>query len=85
MSEAELGRRILLLEKKVNFLLRELGLEAKAEEALRYGGPELQQVHFLIQNRRYIEAIKEYRLQTGVGLAEAKTAIDNLKKNMGLF
>ena len=38
----------------------------------------------LCKKRRYIEAVKVYKDDTGCGLAEAKAYIDNLRSEYGI-
>jgi ribosomal protein L7/L12 len=79
--EGELGRRLLRLEQKVDFLLNELGLaekEAAAAADMPRIDPALAEVVALVQQNKKIQAIKLYRQITGVSLEEAKHAIDNM-------
>ncbi|HLH60541.1 MAG TPA: ribosomal protein L7/L12 [Ktedonobacteraceae bacterium] len=79
--EGELGRRLLRLEQKVDFLLNELGLaekEAAAAADMPRIDPALAEVVALVQQNKKIQAIKLYRQITGVSLEEAKRAIDNM-------
>ncbi len=80
--EGELGRRLLRLEQKVDFLLNELGLaekEAAAAADMPRIDPALAEVVALVQQNKKIQAIKLYRQITGVSLEEAKRAIDNME------
>lgn len=82
MSDEEITRlrvRVAELEDRVEFLYRKLGIEyienpgmanAKLEELLRKGSK--------------IEAVKVYRELYNTGLAEAKSAIDDLEARLGL-
>jgi ribosomal L7/L12-like protein len=47
-----------------------------------FGATPSQQLAELIRNGRKIEAIKLYRAQTGVGLREAKDAVDAMELRM---
>jgi ribosomal protein L7/L12 len=81
------GRRIAELERKVSELYKRLG---QAEPSFGSGGfdsfepasitaaddPRLVE---LLQAGKEIQAIKLYRELTGVGLAEAKDAVDGMK------
>ena len=71
--------RIGELERKVDFLLRELGLETKYASGAGGGG----EVERLVRAGRKIEAIKAYRESTGVGLREAKEAVEALERRLG--
>jgi large subunit ribosomal protein L7/L12 len=81
------GRRIAALESKVSELYERLG---QAEPDSGFGGGfgdepasvaarEDPRVIELLQAGKEIHAIKLYRELTGVGLAEAKDAVDRLK------
>jgi ribosomal protein L7/L12 len=67
---AELKSRVTQLEQKLEFLLQALGLESK--------GTVIQNSAIIEQLRlgNKINAVKLYREQTGVGLKEAKDAVD---------
>ena len=80
------GRRIAALESKVADLYKRLG---QAEPASGFGGgfgddpaagaDSDAQVIQLVQEGQTIQAIKRYRELTGLGLADAKDAVDRLK------
>jgi ribosomal protein L7/L12 len=70
----ELRQRIALLERQVAFLMAQLGVEYY-EEPNAGVSPEILD---LVRQGRKIEAIKLYRLETGVGLREAKEFVDSL-------
>ena len=86
----EHGRRIAALERKVSELYEQLG---KDEPATGFGGgfasdsgrpasvaaSEDPRVIELVQAGQKIQAVKLYKELTGVGLAEAKDAVDNLE------
>ena len=72
--ETENRNRIIRLEQKVDFLLRELGLDAKEQASV----PPPDDIIMLVRQGRKIEAIKLYREKTGVGLKEAKDAVDRM-------
>ena len=82
MYEEEIRIRLARLENKVDFLFQELGLQEKylAEQAqdaaLQTATAEI--IALLRMNRK-IEAIKLYRQMTGLGLKEAKDAIDRME------
>jgi len=77
-SESQIIIRLNRLERKVDFLLRELNLVEKEEATLPDFGPVLTEVADLVRQNRKIEAIKLYRELTGVGLKEAKEVVDRL-------
>jgi ribosomal protein L7/L12 len=81
------GRRIAELERKVSELYKRLG---QAEPSFGGGGfdsfepasvsaAEDPRLIELLQAGKEIQAIKLYRELTGVGLAEAKDAVDGMK------
>jgi ribosomal protein L7/L12 len=77
-TESQIIIRLNRLERKVDFLLRELNLVEKEEATLPDFGPVLTEVAELVRQNRKIEAIKLYREMTGVGLKEAKEVVDRL-------
>jgi ribosomal protein L7/L12 len=77
-SESQIIIRLNRLERKVDFLLRELNLVEKEETTLPDFGPDLNAVAELVRQNRKIEAIKLYRELTGAGLKEAKEVVDRL-------
>jgi ribosomal protein L7/L12 len=77
-SESQLIIRLNRMERKVDFLLRELNLVEKEEATLPDFGPVLTEVAELVRQNRKIEAIKLYREMTGAGLKEAKEVVDRL-------
>jgi ribosomal protein L7/L12 len=72
--ETEIRNRIISLEQKVDFLLRAMGLEAKEQASVL--PPD--DITMLLRQGRKIEAIKIYREKYGVGLKEAKDAVDRM-------
>ncbi len=81
MNEEEIRIHLVKLENRVAYLFQELGLEEKyqvdlAQQTLQTG---LADVIALLRMNQKIGAIKLYREKTGVGLAEAKNAVDNLE------
>ena len=69
--------RIARLEAKVDMLLKHAGLEydplAKVSESVAEA----------LHRGEKIEAVKRYREETGVGLAEAKQAVEEIQGRMG--
>ena len=82
MSEIEgIAVRLARLENRVAYLFQELGLEEKyqvemAQVTMQSGMADI--IALLSMNKK-IEAIKLYRQRTGVGLAEAKNAVDQME------
>jgi large subunit ribosomal protein L7/L12 len=72
MSEYELERRLAQLEHKVDHLFATLGV-APPPTGQTGLSPRVQE---LLADGNKIEAIKQYRAETGLGLAEAKEAIE---------
>ncbi|MFJ9390406.1 ribosomal protein L7/L12 [Nocardioides sp. NPDC101246] len=70
-TRTDLTRRLNRLEDKVDLLLKHAGVE---EPPL----PRQDEVLALVREGKKIEAIKVYREATGVGLAEAKRAVEQL-------
>jgi len=85
------GRRIAALEAKMSELYKRLGsAEPNAgfgaqfgEEPASVSAAEDPRIIELLQSGKEIHAIKLYRELTGVGLAEAKDAVDSLKAMYG--
>jgi ribosomal protein L7/L12 len=65
------GVRLARLERKVDLILRHLGLDSNQDV-----NPQIIE---LMQSGRKIQAIKLYRQQTGVGLKEAKDYVESLQ------
>ena len=89
MSDSDLldhGRRIAELERKVSELYKRLGQaepsgfgdDSGFSESASVAASEDPRVIELLQSGNQIQAIKLYRELTGVGLAEAKDAVDQL-------
>ena len=82
MSEIEEAvGRIRELERKVDLLMRHLGLEAGGPGSSGSGGVP-GDVEHLIRSGRKIEAIKRYREATGLGLKEAKEAVEAFERRL---
>jgi ribosomal protein L7/L12 len=73
-SIAELLERVSRLERKVSHLYE----IAQREEPDFDSTSVSEEVMMLVQQNQTIQAIRLHREQTGLGLAEAKAAIDNL-------
>lgn len=65
------------LEDRLNFLYQRLGIEYSDPNSEPVRSPQLQDA---LRRGNKIEAIKIYRELTGVGLAEAKEAIDRAEQ-----
>lgn len=75
----ELVETVARLEQKVDFIMRHLDLDY-VEQGQPAVPPYLAEVRTLLQAGNLIEAIKVYRSATGVGLAEAKAAVEALAR-----
>ena len=78
--ELEIGERLARLEKKVDFLLRELGLEEKERAALPR--PDLSGIEDLLRRGDKLEAVRRYRDRTGTSLAEATKAVERIEQEL---
>ena len=79
-TEAEiqlLRSRVSELEDRLNFLYRRLNIEYADPTSAPSLSPKIQEA---LRRGNKIEAIKIYREMTGVGLAEAKQAIDQAEQ-----
>ena len=79
-QELEIKKRISLLEKKVDFLLRELGLEEKERAAPPR--PDLGDIEDLLRRGNKLEAVRRYRDRTGASLAEASQAVGGIEQEI---
>ena len=75
-----LKSRINELEDRLNFLYRRLNIEYTDPNSDPTLSPQIREA---LRRGNKIEAIKIYRELTGVGLAEAKQAIDSLESRLG--
>jgi ribosomal protein L7/L12 len=75
-----LKSRINELEDRLKFLYERLNISYSNPGSDPILSPEIRQA---LQRGNKIEAIKIYRELTGVGLAEAKDAIDRLESRLG--
>ena len=83
MDEAEMRQRLLMLERKVDFLFNELDLEAKFQEfQVAALPPRMDDVIALLRKGNKIGAIKLYQEKMGVGLREAKDAVELMEKHI---
>jgi GDP-D-mannose dehydratase len=77
---ASLRQRINRLEAQVDYLYRFLGTSF-VENSYATDDPLVVDA---LRSKSLIEAIKVYRERTGVGLAEAKAAVEDMQKRLGL-
>ena len=77
---AELKQHVYKLEAQINFLYRHLGVTF-VEDTSPLDNPLVIEA---LRNNNVIEAIKHYRDATGVGLAEAKNAVEQMRSRLGL-
>ena len=76
-----LKSRINELEDRLKFLYQRLNIEYADPRSDPLLSPQIQEA---LRRGNKIEAIKIYRESTGVGLAEAKQAVENLESRLGL-
>jgi ribosomal protein L7/L12 len=74
--ETEMRNRIIRLEQKVDFLLKELNLTEQEAANSAITNPVFAEVIALLRQGKTIQAIKLYREKTGVSLKEAKETIE---------
>ena len=75
LTDAELTRRVRLLEAKVDFMLKELKIEFVEENE-----PYIAQVNALVAQGKVLDAIRVYREHTGADLASARAFVEGLPK-----
>ncbi len=73
VNDRKADARFKRLEHDVHLIMKHLGVQTATEQALGARGAE---IDALLRRGRKIEAIKVYRELTGVGLKEAKNAVD---------
>ncbi len=82
----DLADRVRRLEAQVNFLLARLGINpAEFDAPFQPGGltpGQEDELKSLLRHGHKINAIKQYRLYTGLGLKESKDAMDALEKQL---
>lgn len=71
-SDPNIGVKLAAIERKLDLIIQHLGIEVPVLEGF-------EEVRELARQGQAIEAIKLYRQQTGVGLAEAKAFVDSLR------
>jgi len=76
---AALKIRVSKLEAQVDFLCKHLGLTF-SENAYQTDDPRIVDA---LRRNNMIEAIKLYREQTGLGLKDAKDAVEEMKQRLG--
>jgi hypothetical protein len=82
-----IGARVISLDQRLRALSR---LEGKLDALLKHQGIRFDPysevpppVHDALRRGKKIEAIKEYRAATGVGLAEAKEFVEEVQRRAG--
>jgi ribosomal protein L7/L12 len=75
---ARLAQAIGRLERKTDFILKELKLEYTDDPDADVP-PELVEVHALLKQGKRLQAIQAYRKLTGAGVDEAATAVEELE------
>jgi ribosomal protein L7/L12 len=73
-----IARAIARLERKTDFILKQLNLEYtdQPEDSIP---PNLVEAYDMLKQGKRLQAIQIYRKQTGVGLDEAKLAIEKIE------
>ncbi|WP_426511244.1 hypothetical protein ACPPVO_11835 [Dactylosporangium sp. McL0621] len=79
--DADHSMRLARLERQVNFLYRHFGLDPQLADAFPGTAAMPPQFTEALRQNNLIAAIKIYRQVTGVGLAEAKAAVEALVRN----
>ena len=74
---AELERRVMRLEQQIDLLLGREGLGSA--RSMGVDDPAIEQ---MLRGGNKIEAIKIYREKTGVGLKEAKDAVEAIERRL---
>ena len=77
---ASLRQRVIRLEAQLDYVYRHLGITFVEPT---HAGDDPQVIAALRSNN-VIEAIKHYRERTGVGLAEAKSAVEEMRARLGI-
>jgi ribosomal protein L7/L12 len=73
----ELAEKVSAMQEKLDFVMREMSLQYP--EAQTHEKDEIRQ---MLKANRKIEAIKLYRERHDVGLADAKTAVEQIEKEL---
>jgi ribosomal protein L7/L12 len=76
---SELNRvsdRLFRLERKMDLVIKQMGLES------RFQVQASEDIMTLLKYSRKIDAIKLYRDKTGLGLKEAKDAVDEIERSL---
>ena len=76
---ALLRQRVVRLEAQMEFLFKHLGVSMNADGSVAVD-PRIIEA---LKKNNIIEAIKIYREKTGVGLAEAKSAVEEINRTRG--
>lgn len=71
---SDLRRRVEKLESQISFLYRDLGLETGVEHSWKPSHKVME----LVERGRKLEAIKEFRAESGASLRDAKAFIETL-------
>jgi ribosomal protein L7/L12 len=73
-SDPTIAARLSAIERKLDIIMDSLGLK----DPVQAPPSVMEEIQDLVRAGRKIDAIKIYRERTGVGLAEAKAAIDRV-------
>jgi ribosomal protein L7/L12 len=77
---AELESRLARLEQRVDMIAGRLGFGDPG--AMQPGMTDMTEIEQMLRKGQKIEAIKIYRQKTGVGLKEAKDAVEAMERRM---
>jgi ribosomal protein L7/L12 len=78
-NEASLEARLTRVERQLELLARHIGLDLTSAVSQSGTSP---QVLKQVRDGQVIQAIATYRNETGVGLREAKEAVDEIRRQM---
>ncbi len=84
LNDADVIRRLNLINRKLDLIMTHLGLSLSAPAELAGKQPSHTEIVQHLVNGRKILAIKVYREATGAGLAEAKAAVEKIARDLGL-
>jgi hypothetical protein len=70
------------LERKIDFILKELNLEYPDDSDVEAIPPHLVEVCALLKKGLKLQAIQAYQIQTGANLREAKAVIEDIEMRL---
>lgn len=75
---SRVAQAVARLERKTDFILRHLNLEYKDEPESSVP-QEFAEVYALLKQGKKVEAIRAYRMATGLGMNAAKVAVEEME------